>query len=96
MDEKAIKELAIVIAKESATQDDRDNSWWGHDTDIGDLPSRIESHLKLTISQTKKALIEEIIIIRNELYDDLPTANVDAFELIKLIKSHIAKLDNIK
>jgi hypothetical protein len=30
---------------------------------------------------------------RNELYDKLPTGDIDAFELLKLIKIHLQKLD---
>jgi|694.fasta_scaffold87097_9 hypothetical protein len=33
--------------------------------------------------------------LRNELYDKLPTGDVDAFELLKLIKIHLQKLDDL-
>jgi hypothetical protein len=33
--------------------------------------------------------------LRNELYDKLPTGNVDVFELLKLIKIHLQKLDDL-
>jgi hypothetical protein len=33
--------------------------------------------------------------LRNELYNQLPTDNIDAFELIKIIKTHIQKLDEL-
>jgi len=33
--------------------------------------------------------------LRNELYDKLPTKDVDAFELLKIIKIHLQKLDNL-
>jgi len=32
---------------------------------------------------------------RNELYDKLPTGDIDAFELLKLIKIHLQKLDDL-
>jgi hypothetical protein len=33
--------------------------------------------------------------LRNELYDKLPTGDVDTFELLKLIKIHLQKLDDL-
>jgi hypothetical protein len=33
--------------------------------------------------------------LRNELYDTLPTGDIDAFELLKLIKIHLQKLDDL-
>ena len=33
--------------------------------------------------------------VRDALYDALPTGDIDAFELIKVINAHIAKLDMI-
>lgn len=38
---------------------------------------------------------EEIQILRDELYDELPTGEVHAFDLIELIKRHIAKMDDL-
>jgi hypothetical protein len=32
---------------------------------------------------------------RNELYDKLPIGDIDAFELLKLIKIHLQKLDDL-
>ncbi len=31
--------------------------------------------------------------IRNELYDKIPSGQIDAFELIKIISAHLVKLD---
>jgi len=36
-----------------------------------------------------------LINLRNELYENLPSGDVDGFELIKVIKKHIKNLDNI-
>jgi hypothetical protein len=33
--------------------------------------------------------------LRNELYDTLPTGNLDAFELLTLIKNHLQKIDKL-
>jgi hypothetical protein len=33
--------------------------------------------------------------LRNELYDKLPTGDVDAFELLMVIKNHLQKLDEL-
>jgi len=48
--EKIIEKLAVKIADESASYDPNSESWWGHDTDIGNLPKRIENHLKEALS----------------------------------------------
>lgn len=40
-------------------------------------------------SENKKELLE----IRNNLYDNIPIKNINAFDLIKLIKEHLEKLD---
>ena len=39
--------------------------------------------------------LEAIKTTRNKLYEALPTGNVDAFDLIKAINSHITELDKI-
>lgn len=36
---------------------------------------------------------EEILEIRNKLYDSLPKGQIDAFELIRLISGHVKRLD---
>lgn len=38
--------------------------------------------------------LKELIDIRNKLYDALPDGNIDAFELIQIIKWHINDIDN--
>lgn len=37
--------------------------------------------------------LKRIAQIRDELYESLPTGNVDAWELLTAVKSHIAELD---
>jgi hypothetical protein len=37
--------------------------------------------------------IQALVEIRNELYDNLPTGKVHAFDLITVIKDHLKKLD---
>lgn len=32
--------------------------------------------------------------LRNQLYNDLPTGQINSFELIKIIKNHLDELDN--
>lgn len=39
--------------------------------------------------------ITQLETARNELYDALPSGEVDAFTLTKVIQTHIAKLDEI-
>ena len=39
--------------------------------------------------------IKAVSAARDKLYDDLPTGDIDAFDLLKVIKSHIADLDAI-
>jgi hypothetical protein len=38
---------------------------------------------------------EEISRIRDQLYDALPTGDVDAFSLIMLINGHVEELDKL-
>jgi hypothetical protein len=38
---------------------------------------------------------QRIETLRNELYDQLPTGDVNAFDLIKIINNHIKKLDEL-
>lgn len=40
-------------------------------------------------------IIEELEILRNELYNNMPTGKVDSFELIRIIKNHIEEIDVI-
>ena len=44
---------------------------------------------------TDEILWQQIKTARNKLYEDLPTGDVDAFALIKVMQTHIAKLDEI-
>ena len=39
--------------------------------------------------------LEAVKTTRNKLYEALPTGDVDAFDLIKVINNHIAELDMI-
>ena len=38
---------------------------------------------------------EDVMKLRNKLYAQLPTGEVDAFELLKIIKNHIEELDEL-
>lgn len=38
---------------------------------------------------------KQVKAARDKLYEDLPTGDVDAFALIKVVQTHIAKLDEI-
>ena len=42
---KKIDQLAENIAKLSAIKDERDNSWWGNDTELGNLPFYIKEKI---------------------------------------------------
>lgn len=39
-------------------------------------------------------LVQELVAIRNKLYDELPTGKIKAWDLISIIKWHINDLDN--
>lgn len=45
--------------------------------------------------QNKKAVLDEIKLIRNDLYDNLPVGSVDGFTLLRIIKEHINRLDEL-
>jgi len=38
---------------------------------------------------------QKVKIARDNLYEELPSGNINAFELIKIIKKHIRDLDAI-
>jgi len=44
---------------------------------------------------TDEILWQQIKTARDKLYEDLPTGDVDAFALVKVVQTHIAKLDEI-
>jgi hypothetical protein len=62
-------------------------------------------HTKTLLASCEKALEDRdkqaermyssLFKLRNELCDTLPTGDVDAFELLKLINIHLQKLDNL-
>ena len=43
----------------------------------------------------KERMYSSLSELRNELYDTLPTGNLDAFELLTLIKNHLQKIDKL-
>jgi hypothetical protein len=63
------------------------------------------NHTKTLLASCEKALEDRdkqaermyssLFKLRNELCDTLPTGDVDAFELLKLINIHLQKLDNL-
>ena len=63
------------------------------------------NHTKTLLTSCEKALEDRdkqaermyssLFKLRNELCDTLPTGDVDAFELLKLINIHLQKLDNL-
>lgn len=40
-----------------------------------------------------KRMYSDLSELRNDLYDKLPIGDVDAFEILKVIKNHLQKLD---
>ncbi len=42
-----------------------------------------------------KQMIEEMTALRNKLYDSLPSGEITAFELIKVIKNYLTEFDEI-
>lgn len=43
----------------------------------------------------KESVIQELLSIRNDLYNKLPVGDIDSFELIKIIKIHIERIDKL-
>ena len=43
----------------------------------------------------KERFWKQVKTARDKLYEDLPTGDIDSFALLKVIKTHIAKLDEI-
>ena len=46
------------------------------------------------VGMSVEDVLADIISIRNKLYEDLPTGEMNAFELLQTIKWHINELDN--
>jgi hypothetical protein len=63
------------------------------------------NHIKTLLESCEKALEDrdkqaermysDIDELRNDLYDKLPIGDVDAFEILKVIKNHLQKLDEL-
>jgi len=51
--------------------------------------------VKAAGDERKAGIFDQIRTARNKLYEDLPTGDVDAFALLKVVQSHVAKLDEI-
>lgn len=59
---KDIIKSSMLIANLSASEDKRDKTWWGHDTDLGkDLPKDIENELIKSQKRTIKAILIKLI-----------------------------------
>ena len=43
----------------------------------------------------ERDILDDLANVRDELYNTIPTGEVQAFDLIKVIKEHISKLDEI-
>lgn len=46
------------------------------------------------VGMSVEDVLADIILIRNKLHEDLPTGEMNAFELLQTIKWHINELDN--
>ena len=62
-----------------------------------ELIEEIERHKGAMQEQAQPAgyTRDQVLKLRNELFDSLPSGELSAFDLIKIIKSHIEKLDNL-
>lgn len=54
-----------------------------------------ENDKKVKVVNTKEMIKENLQGLRDELYENIPTGEVNAFDLIKVIKTHIKRLDNL-
>ena len=68
--------------------DDEGNTLW----EEKDEPHASQLHPSPT--PDVEDVLADIISIRNKLYEDLPTGEMNAFELLQTIKWHINELDN--
>lgn len=54
-----------------------------------------ENDKKVKVVNTKEMIKENLSGLRDELYENISTGKVNAFDLIKVIKNHIKHLDNL-
>lgn len=59
------------------------------------VPRCFSSTAKIKDDDIQMVPVEAVLTARDELYDALPSGEVDAFTLTKVIQTHIAKLDEI-
>lgn len=67
----------------------------GKDSFIGILLEECRSKMESVPKHDLDDFKELILGLRDDLYEKLPTGDVDAFALIKLIKEHIKQLDDV-
>ena len=61
---------------------------------INCIPSDRQSFISGANYQAER-MYRDLDILKNDLYTKLPTGNVDTFELLKIIKNHLLKLDDL-
>lgn len=63
--------------------------------ELNNTKTLLESCEKALENRDKKAerMYSDLSELRNDLYDKLPIDDVDAFEILKVIKNHLQKLD---
>jgi hypothetical protein len=66
----------------------------GKDHFINVLLDECQRKIEVVPKKELEDVIEQIRAMRDELYDKLPTGDIAAFELIKIIKEHIQNIDD--
>jgi hypothetical protein len=59
------------------------------------VPISVLRYISQLEQEQDKNKYSELVNLRNELYDQLPTGEVNAFELIKIINNHINRIDEL-
>jgi len=71
-----LEKLALEIAKLSAIEDENE-SWWGMDTDLGDLPRKIENVLKQHLKSVLEALLAYLEAERVDVFPGFEDGEYD-------------------
>ena len=94
MKDSTRKRLDAIIAMVEGPIEDPDTISMDPEQHINDL-HQIRSICKNALHEDPVQEYASLLTVRNNLYEALPTGNIDPFELIKVINTHIQKLDII-
>jgi hypothetical protein len=92
--QKTVRELQNTIQQETLEEAAKE-FYPPTTTDLICSPKLVRDAFLAGAKWQAERMYSDLYILRNDLYNKLPTGNVDTFELLKIIKNHIQKLDDL-